>query len=128
MSDHLTIGFYLYSLLFWIMLPVAGISVIVAAERVAAMSKDEPPRWVYAMLALCFLSPMIITIADAIRLHGQRPSWWPDRPLAQAVEGPVALCLVWALMLAVLMIGRAALPGRLRERCWLCPPNWLTRA
>jgi hypothetical protein len=38
------------------------------------------------------------------------------------------LGLVWTLMLAALMVGRAVLSGRMRERCWLCPPDWLTRA
>jgi hypothetical protein len=127
-SNHLTIGYYLYSLLFWIMLPVAGISAVVMAEWVAALSKHEPPRWVYALLTLCLLSPLAITIAERLKLDGQRPSWWADKPLEQAATALFVLALVWTMMLAVLMIGRATLSGRLRERCWLCPPDWLTRA
>jgi hypothetical protein len=127
-SNHLTIGYYLYSLLFWIMLPVAGISAVVLAEWLATMSRNEPSRWAYGILTLCLLSPLAITIADRIRLDGQRPSWWADKPLEQAATVLFVLGLVWTMMLAVLMIGRAALSGRLRERCWLCPPDWLLRA
>src|SRR5712691_7725536 len=128
MSNHRTIGYYLYSLLFLIMLPVAGISAVVAAEWLAGMSTTEPPRWVYVVLALCLFSPVAITIADRIRLNGQRPSWWADKPLQQAATEVLVLGLVWTIMLAVLMVGRAAFRGRLRERCWLCPPHWLTEA
>jgi hypothetical protein len=126
MSKHLTIGYYLYSLLFWIMLPVAGISAVVAAERVATMSKNEPPRWAYVILALCYLSPVAITTAAGIRLKGQRPSWWANRPLEQAVTEVFVLCLVWTIMLSVLMVGRAIFQGRLRDRFWFCPPHWMT--
>lgn len=127
-SNHRSIGYYLYSLLFWIMLPVIGISAVVIAEWVAAMSKHEPPRWVYTLLTLCLLSPLAITIAERLKLDGQRPSWWADKPLEQAATALFLLALVWTMMLAVLMIGRAAFSGRMRERCWLCPPDWLTRA
>jgi hypothetical protein len=126
MSKHLTIGYYLYSLLFWIMLPVAGISAVVAAERVATMSKNEPPRWAYVILALCYLSPVAITTAAGIRLKGQRPSWWANRPLEQAVTEVFVLGLVWTIMLSVLMVGRAIFQGRLRDRFWFCPPHWMT--
>ena len=126
--NHLTIGYYFYSLVFWIMLPVAGISAVVLAEWVAAMSRTEPARWVYALLMFCFLSPLAITIVERIRLDGQRPSWWADKPLEQAATALLLLGLVWTLMLAALMVGRAVLSGRMRERCWLCPPDWLTRA
>ena len=128
MTNHLTIGYYLYSILFWIMLPVAGISAVVAAERLAAVSKNEPPRWAYAVLALCYLSPLAITIAAGIRLKGQRPSWWANRPVEQAVTEVFALCVLWTIMLSVLMIGRAIFHARLRERFWLCPPRWLTES
>jgi hypothetical protein len=124
-SNHLTIGFYLYSLLFWIMLPVAGITVVVLAERLAAASTQEPPRWAYWVLALGFLSPIVVIVAEMIRLHGQ-PSWVAGRPFAQAVSELVILCLVWSAILAALSLGRAVLKGRWRERCWLCPPRWLT--
>lgn len=127
-SNHLTIGYYLYSLLFWIMLPVAGISAVVLAEWLASMSRNEPPRWVYALLTLCLLSPLAITITERIRLDGQRPSWWADKSLEQAATALFVLSLVWTMMLALLLVGRALLSGRLRERCWLCPPQWLTRA
>jgi len=127
-SNHLTIGYYLFSILFWIMLPVAGITAVVLAEWLATISREEPPRWVYALLAVCWLSPLAITIAERIRLDGRRPSWWADRPLEQAATALFVLALVWTMMLAVLMIGRAVLDGRLRERCYLCPPDWLTRA
>jgi hypothetical protein len=126
MSNHLTIGFYLYSLLFWIMLPVAGISAIVLAEHLAATSASEPPRLAYLMLTFCYLSPAAITGVAAIRLAGQRPSWWPNRPFEQAVTTLFVLGLLWTAMLTLLAIGRAALNGRLRERCWLCPPRWMT--
>jgi hypothetical protein len=127
-SNHLTIGYYLYSLLFWIFLPVAGISAVVLAEWLAALSKAEPPRWVYGLLTICLLSPLAITITERLRLDGQRPSWWADKPLEQAATALFVLSLVWTMMLALLMIGRALLRGRLRERCWLCPPDWLIRA
>jgi hypothetical protein len=77
---------------------------------------------------LCFLSPLAITVVERIRLDGQRPSWWADKPLEQAAAALFLLGLVWTLMLAALMIGRAVLSGPMRERCWLCPPDWLTRA
>jgi hypothetical protein len=125
-SNHLTIAYYLYSVLFWIMLPVAGITVIVLAERLAAASTKEPQRWAYWVLALCFLSPIAVTVAEMIRLHGQRPSWVSGKPLAQAASELVILCVVWSAMLALLAIGRAVFKGRMRERCWLCPPYWLT--
>jgi hypothetical protein len=91
------------------------------------MSRTEPGRWVYALLALCWLSPLAITVAERIRLDGQRPSWWADRSLEQAATALFMLGLVWTLMLAALMVGRAVLNGRTRERCWLCPPDWLAR-
>ncbi len=126
MSNHLSIGYYLYSLLFWIMLPVAGITAVVAAERIAAMSVNEPSRWAYAILALCYLSPVAITGAAAIRLKEQRPSWWANKPLEQAATELFILGLVWTIMLSALMIGRAAFQGRRRERFWFCRPRWLT--
>jgi len=92
------------------------------------MSKNEPPRWVYALLTFGLLSPLAITITERIRLDGQRPSWWADKSLEQAAAALFVLGLVWTMMLALLMVGRALLSGRLRERCWLCPPQWLTRA
>jgi hypothetical protein len=125
LSNHAAIGYYLLSVLVWILLPIPGVAAIVLGERLAAASTTERPRWFYAAMAVVLFSPALVTVVAFVRLDGRQPSWWTNGSIEQALAVLAVFALMWCTLMSVLMLGRAVLRNRLRLRCWINQPRWL---
>jgi hypothetical protein len=91
-----------------------------AGRRVAAVSVTRRPRWLYVLVAVGYTVPVAIFVriaADHVAAHTENDNSW-----AAMAGGILAtLCAAGAL----LMLGRAIVPGRWRRAFWIFPPLWL---
>ena len=91
-----------------------------AASRLAAVSVTRRPRWLYGLAAVLLSVPVAIFVriaAEHVAAHTANDDSWA------AMTGGILATL--CALAALLMLGRAVVPGRRRRAFWLFPPLWL---
>ncbi len=91
-----------------------------AASRMAAVSVTRRPRWLYGLAAIGY-AVLVAIFARAVADHIAAGTANDDSWAAVAGGSLALLCAIAAL----LMLGRAVVPGRWRRAFWLYPPLWL---
>jgi hypothetical protein len=103
--------------LFALTLAVALTGYLIADQRARTIAarQDRPrPRWQYLLLAIgC---GAVAGGGAALASHNQ--DIW--------VAGPTALAAFWTAGAALVMLGRAACWGTVRQRLWWHQPHWMT--
>ncbi len=119
-QEHASVTHYLIAVPVCAALMAAFAAGSYAASRLAAVSVTRRSRWLYGLAAVLYSVPVAIFIriaADHLSAHTAKDDSW-----AAMAGGIVAtLCALAAL----LMLGRAVVPGRWRRAFWLFPPPWL---
>jgi hypothetical protein len=88
-----------------------------AASRMTAVSVTPRPRWLYGLAAILCAVPVAIFVRVAVDHNAAGAS--KDNSWALTAGGILAtLCAIAALV----MLGRAVVPGRRRRAFWLFPP------
>lgn len=118
--EHASVTYYLIAVLVCAALMAAFAAGSYAASRLAAVSVTRRPRWLYGLAAVLYSVPVAIFIriaADHRAAHAANDDSWA------AMTGGILATL--CALAALLMLGRAVVPGRWRRAFWLFPPLWL---
>lgn len=119
-QEHASAVYYLIGVPVIVVLNCGFYLAVAAASRLAARSVHRRPRWVYGCLAIACCAPAAIVIRLAIehdRAHTLNEGGW-----ASLAGGLLA---TYGVLGALLMLGRAVVPGQRRRAFWLFPPQWL---
>ena len=121
-QEHASIAYYLVAVPVCAGVIAAFAAGGYAASRLAAVAVTRRPRWLYGLAAVLYGIPVAIFVriaGDHVTAHAANDNGW-----AAMAGGILAtLCALGAL----LMLGRAVVPGRWRRAFWLFPPLWLDR-
>jgi hypothetical protein len=119
-QEHASAVYYLIGVPVIVVLNCGFYLAVAAASRLAARSVHRRPRWVYGCLAIACCAPAAIVIRLAIehdQAHTLNEGGW-----ASLAGGLLA---TYGVLGALLMLGRAVVPGQRRRAFWLFPPQWL---
>jgi hypothetical protein len=118
--EHAGLTYYLIAVPVCAAVIAAIVASSFAGSRLAAVSVTRRPRWLYGLAAVLYAVPAAIfawIAADHLNAHAANDGSW-----AATAGGILAtLCAIAALV----MLGRAVVPGRRRRAFWLFPPLWL---
>jgi ABC-type glycerol-3-phosphate transport system permease component len=117
-QEHASILYYLISLVMIVASVVIVIVVSLAAPQLSAVSLQRRPRWLYALLAAVYLTPVGFFVGMAMQhahAHTADSQWAPI----------VGLIAANCALAALVMLGRAIAWGPKRRVFWLYPPLWL---
>jgi hypothetical protein len=121
-QEHASVAYYLVAVPVCAGVIAAFAAGGYAAGRVAAVALTPRPRWLYGLAAVLYSIPVAIFIwiaADDVAAHAANGNSWA------AMAGGILTTL--CALGAVLMLGRAVVPGRRRRAFWLFPPLWLEK-